>query len=266
MILGILSGKGGVGKTTVVSNLATVLSKALGKSVIIVDSSITTTSLSHICLHFGLNENLKETVRGYLDSKTPLRNVVYTHSPSGVKVIPAPLVLYKQVTPAGFKKFMKWLSYRGLRKLTQKLEKEYDYVLVDCPPGIGAETVYAIDAIDEAIVVTTPEIPDVSDALRTINYLKSSNKKIHGVIINKIRNKKYELSINELKETFDAPIMSTIGYDDNVPEAISKGMPSYLHNKNSKVSKEFTRLVGNLTGEEINIGWWEVMRNFFRFR
>jgi len=236
MAIGILSGKGGVGKTTVVANLGAVLTNVFNKNVVILDSNIAT---SHLGLHLGLYEDLPVTLREVIKRKTPLSYAIYIHPTTGIRVIPAPLS-GDDIN----------LSRKKLGEIIDKLKKDYELVLVDCAPGLGREVVTAVTNIDAGIIVTTPDFPAVADALKSVELLKLFKKSILGIVINRYSNKKYELTIQEIASVTGVDVIATIPYDDRVLESVAKGVPVTLLFSGSRASQSLTQLGASVIGEE----------------
>lgn len=235
-VIGVLSGKGGVGKTTIVSNLAAALTNVFNKNVLIFDSNIHT---SHLGLHLGMYEDLPATLREVLNRKVPILNAVYLHPQTGIRIIPAPL------SGDGVN-----LTKDKCCKLVNEVKNNYDIVILDCAPGLGKETVTAISAIDEGIIVTTPELPAVADALKTIDIFNKLGKRVSGIVINRYRNEKYELTANEIVSTTKSNVLGLIPEDKRIPESISKGIPAVLLHPHSSASIGLKRLAANLINED----------------
>ncbi len=132
-IIGVVSGKGGVGKTTLVSNLGVALAHE-GLNVALLDSNITGPNLG---LHFGMMA-CPHGVQNVMKDEIPLTKAMYKH-PSGVDIIPARLSIdYLDVDPVNLKELLNELLYK-------------DYILIDAATGLDRETLVAIDMCDEAI-------------------------------------------------------------------------------------------------------------------
>ena len=86
--IGILSGKGGVGKTTLTSNLGAAMTRVFGKRVVIVDSNVRT---SHLGLHLGLYEDLPLSLRDVLNNDVHPAYAIYVHPQTGIRVLPSTL-------------------------------------------------------------------------------------------------------------------------------------------------------------------------------
>ncbi|MBI4009702.1 MAG: P-loop NTPase [Candidatus Aenigmarchaeota archaeon] len=234
-VIGILSGKGGVGKTTLVSNLAASLTKNFNKNVLVFDTNINT---SHLGLHLGMYEDLPVTLREVLRRKTSIMHAVYTHPNTGIRLVPAPL------SGDGIN-----LTKEKCCRLVNQLKNSYDMVILDCPPGLGKETIVAISAIDEAIIITTPDIPAVTDALKTVEILNRIGKKTLGIVVNRSRNEKYELQPQEISSTCKCDVIATIPEDRKILRSISKGMPAVLLYPHSPASNSVKKLAAKLLGK-----------------
>ena len=74
-----------------------------------------------------------------------------------------------------------------MKKLTDELREEFDYILLDCPAGIEQGFKNAIAGADRAIVVTTPEVSAIRDADRIIGLLEANEVKKTELIVNRLR-------------------------------------------------------------------------------
>jgi septum site-determining protein MinD len=232
-IIGIISGKGGVGKTTTVANLGAALVE-MGKNVIILDANVTTPNLS---LHLGI-PFYPITLHDVIKRKAPIEKAIYNHS-SGLKVIPASLAA-SEVKDIDMDKF---------ESILLSLLGKADIVILDAAAGLGREALAAIDASDEVIIVTNPEIPAVTDALKTIRICEEEGAKVLGVIVNRYKAHRYEMTLKDVHQMLEVPILATITEDSNVPKSISKKTPLVILNPNSKAAIDFQRLAEDLSNE-----------------
>lgn len=230
-ILAVMSGKGGVGKTTTVSNLSAALATEFRRYIIGIDGNVTTPNLG---LHFGIF-SFPHTLNDALNGEIPLKEAIHTCS-SGVKIIPAHL----SFDSSG-------VDLSAMRESLDKLV--VDLVLIDSCPGLGNEILPTLKITDEALVVTNPEIPAITDALRAVEMAENHDVPVRGVVLNRVRNDKYELSVNEVESVFDAPVVSVIPEDPCIREGIFQGNPAVITKPFSPASIEFKRLAGHLLGE-----------------
>lgn len=233
--IGIFSGKGGVGKTTLVANLGAALSNVFNRNVVIFDNNIHT---SHLGLHFGLYEDLPVTLKEVLKNRIPITQAVYIHPATGVRLIPAPL------NGEGL-----FLTKEKCCSLVNQVKGNYDIVIVDCAPGLGGEVLAPMHAVDEALVVSTPDIAALTDAMKSIEILKRIKKNVLGIVLNRYRHEKYELTPQEISSTTNYNIVGIIPEDNKVPESISKGLPVVISHPNSKASIAFKKLAATLINQ-----------------
>jgi septum site-determining protein MinD len=234
-VISIFSGKGGVGKSTVTSNIGASLASKYKKDVVIVDCNLTT---SHLSLSLGMYycpTNINHVLRGEKD----IFDVLYQH-PSGMRIAPASLSL----------KDLKNVDMSKLRDVLEDLKGGVDYVLLDTSPGLGRETYSAIHACDEGLIVTNPNIPAVADVIKCREILDDVNKKSLGVVLNMVNNKSYELSRKEVERLTGMPVLASVPHDRNIHMSLAKKMPVVMYKPNAKCSKEFLRVAGWLSGEQ----------------
>ncbi|MFH0890329.1 MAG: cell division ATPase MinD [Candidatus Aenigmatarchaeota archaeon] len=230
-IIGIFSGKGGVGKTTTAVNLGVALSR-LGKSVILVDSNVNTPNVS---LHLGMNFT-PFTLQDMMDNNPYIPQALYVHE-SGLRVIPADFSIKERHS-----------DISELKNHMHKLAGDYDYILMDCAPGLGQDARAAIEACNEFLIVTNPETPAIVDAYKTYKAIKNFNGKVLGLVVNKVNNDKDELQSNEIENFFNEKIIGIIPDDRSVRAAIQRKVPVVLHKPNAKASKAYNKLAAQIAG------------------
>jgi septum site-determining protein MinD len=246
--IGIISGKGGVGKTTVTANLGAALAKKFKKDVAIVDCNLTT---SHLSLSLGMYY-CPVTLNHVLRGETKIKNAMYNH-PSGMKIIPASIRLEELVGVDSAK----------LKNVIRKLHKKVDIVLLDSSPGLGKEALSTIKASKEIILVTNPNMPAVTDVIKCKQIIKDFKKKPIGVVLNMVTKKGYELSRKEVEILTELPVIASIPHDKNVHKSLAKRMPLVLHKPRSSASRELTKFAGWLIGEEEE-SLWKSLSRFLR--
>lgn len=235
VVIGVLSGKGGVGKTTVTSNLAAALANEFGRKVIVLDSNV---SSSHIRLHFGMIDGLEKTLPDVIKGKTDISKATYKNELTGVDIVPSSAGLNRN------------LDLEKLKSLVGQLaESDYDVVIIDASPGFGDDVYNTIKAADKILVVTNPNIPAVDDALKTVEIAKKAGKKV-SIVLNRSAGKKYELEDKNIESMLDAKIEMVVPEDDNVPDSISHGVPAVVFSEGAKSSIAFKKLAASLIGKD----------------
>jgi len=136
--------------------------------------------------------------------------------------------------------------FERLKKLKRIVKKmafsNYDFVILDGAPGFGEEVKTVIKASDKILVVTTPHRTSVEDAKKLVNLCKKLKKKEVYVVVNRVRNKRFELDFWEIRREVDVPICVVIPEDDEVQKALKEGIPVISYNKNSLASIAFRKL------------------------
>jgi len=231
-IIGVMSGKGGVGKTTLVSNLGVALAKE-GKKVGIVDANLSGANLG---LHFGLI-SYPTSVHDVMRGNAELTDAMYKH-PSGVDIVPASLSIEDiDVEP------------RNIRSQILEHMSDKDYVLIDCATGLDRETLNAMEMVDDIILVTHPELPTISDALRTKTIAKKFDKNIIGIVLNRV-NKSDELKKENISAFFDLPVIGVIPEDRAIRKTIEAKNPISLEYPKHKISHEIRKIANYTMGKE----------------
>jgi septum site-determining protein MinD len=247
-VIVINSGKGGVGKTTTAINLGVSLNK-LNKEVIILDANLNTPNVG---LQLGA-PIVPITFNHVLKGKADIEDAIYEHS-SGTKIIPSSLSV-KELTKFNTKK---------IPEIVKRLGKMCDYVIIDSAAGFGEEVIAVLDVADEIIIVTNPEMPAVTDALKAVKVSREMGKEVRGVIITRHTGAKYEMPLSSIKSMLETQIIGVIPEDKAVKEALNLRDAVVHTHPRSKVSKKYHEIARKVSGENVepDKGF---LRNFLGF-
>jgi cell division ATPase MinD len=237
-IISIISGKGGVGKTTVGLNLGAALAKHFKKNVTLVDCNVTT---SHVGLYLGMYYcpiTLNKVLRG----EYKIEDAINEHY-SGMNVVPASLSLSD----------LDGVDITELRNKLKGLFNNNDIILLDGSPGLGREGIASMKASDEVLYITNPYIPSVMDIVRCQEVANEVGVRPLGVVVNMASNKKYEMSKSEIEELTKLPVIATIPHDRNVHRSLTLKMPVVMFKPYSAASKELIKLSSHLIGETYKV-------------
>ena len=234
-VISVLSGKGGVGKTTITANLSAALAK-FGYSVVAIDANLTTPNLG---IHFGLHLS-EVTLHDILKNTDKLRDGIYIY-PGGVKIIPGSLSVDDiiEVDPS------------NLSKVVANLVS--DFVFIDSAAGLGREALSSIGVCDEVLIVTNPDLPSVADALRTIKVAEKIGKKITGIVLNRVGKLRNELKKVDVESVLSYPVIAQIPEDRTVQKSIDERTPLIYSYPNSKAAIEIQNLAFRLIGSNYRI-------------
>jgi len=233
-VIGIVSGKGGVGKTTVGLNLGVALAHRFKKNVTIVDCNVTT---SHLGLYLGMYYcpiTLNKVLRGEYTAEEAIQQ----HH-TGLKVIPASLSLTD----------LEGIDVTAIRNILKSLFDKNDIILLDGSPGLGREAVATLRASDEVLYITSPYIPFAMDIVRNQEIVNEIGVKPLGIILNMVHGKKHEMNKKEIEELTRLPVIAKIPFDKNVHKSLALKTPIVTYKPNAPASKEIIKLASNLIGE-----------------
>jgi ATP-binding protein involved in chromosome partitioning len=239
----VMSGKGGVGKTTVAANLAFALGMN-GLDVGLMDADIHGPNVPKI---LGIEEKRPTVIEGtiYPVQVTPR-----------LKAISIGFLLPSKDASVIWRGPMKMGAIRQF--LSDVDWGELDYMVVDLPPGTGDEplsVVQLMKKVDGAIVVTTPQELALVSARKAVNFSQVLNVPVIGIIENmsgfvcpycgkEINIFKYGGGERAAIE-MGVPFLGRVPFDPKMVEAADNGTPFVLQ-RDSKVSEAFVRIVENV--------------------
>lgn len=229
-IIVITSGKGGVGKTTTAINLGAAMNY-FGEDVLVIDGNLSTPNI-------GIHLNSPEvpiSLNHVLLGKAEPFEAVYEHE-SGLKIIPSSLSI----------KELKKLKPENIKNYKKDFKKIADYIIVDSAAGLGDEALSAIKLADEVIIVTNPEIPALTDALKTIKVAEQLKKPVLGVIVTRVSKDDLETSPETVKEMLEVPILGMVPEDRAVKKSLNlRDAVVHTHPK-SKPARAYKEITSKL--------------------
>ena len=243
-VLGVLSGKGGVGKTTVTTNLGLAMHN-LGEDVVIVDADLKNPSLGIQLGAFDYDTTLHDV----MEKEMPLLEAMYIHS-TGLRFVPSHVSLKYMGVDSG--------------KLRRVFEDVNFTSIVDAPPGMGKEAISVLEVCDEIIVVTTPALPDIAGALRTVEVAKSMGIRVKGIVFNKVMNRSYEVTCGEIEAVSGVKVIQNVAWDENILRSVSYKQPIVQFNQFSKSAISFYELAAKLTGSDYTRPSFSNLKSMFR--
>lgn len=240
-IIVITSGKGGVGKTTVTSNLGMALAR-FGHHVALIDADF---GLRNLDLLLGLENRIVYTAIDVLAGQCRLEQaLVRDKRQEGLVLLPAAQSRSKEA-----------ISPDQMKKLVSELADKYEYILIDSPAGIEMGFRNAIAAASEALIVTTPEITAVRDADRVVGLLEAQGIKRINLIVNRIKPAMVQadqmMSVQDVQEILAIPIIGVIPDDERVIISSNRGEPMVLAEHLSLPGIAINNIARRLEGERV---------------
>ncbi|MFH1425263.1 MAG: AAA family ATPase [archaeon] len=229
--IGIIAIKGGVGKTTISASLASDLANHYNKKVLLIDTNYSAPNLG---LHMDIVEP-KKTIHQVLDRKVSIKKAI--HKKFGVDVIPGDYIYNNKI------------NFFKLKDKLKTIQKNYDFVILDSSPSLNDELLSTMLISDALFVVTTPDYPTLSCSLKAAKLAKQRGKPIAGLILNKVRDPKYELTLKEIEQAADIPVIAKIPDDKYTARSTFTRIPTTVYHKKCPFSKELSRLSATLAQE-----------------
>lgn len=239
-IVTITSGKGGVGKTTAVANLAVALASN-GNKVCCIDGDI---GLRNLDVIMGLENRIVYDLVDVIEGRCRLRQAMIRD-----KRLPE---LY--LIPAAQTRDKSAVSPSDMVRLCDELRPEVDWVLIDSPAGIERGFRNAIAAADQVLIITNPEVSAVRDADRVIGLLEAEEKGSPALILNRLNPSMVKnhdmLSAEDVLDLLAIKLIGIVPEDENVIVGANRGAPIALETK-SKAGQAFRNIALRLQGQQV---------------
>jgi septum site-determining protein MinD len=239
-VITVSSGKGGVGKTTTVANIAVALA-ATGAKVACVDGDI---GLRNLDVVMGLENRIVYDIVDVIEGRCKLRQAMIRdkHLPD-LYLIPAAQTRDKNA-----------VSPSDMLRLCNDLKPEVDFVIIDSPAGIERGFRNAIAAADRVLVVTNPEVSAVRDADRVIGILEAEEKHAPALIINRLNAtlvKQHDmLSADDVLDLLGVPLIGIVPEDETVIVSSNRGTP-VAQDPKSRAGQAFRNIARRIKGEQV---------------
>lgn len=229
-VIGVLAGKGGVGKTTIAINLACALG-LFDRKTSLLDFNFTT---SHLAVELGIIPQV--TLNNVLRNEAKIEQALYPCY--NFSVIPASLSLYD----------LSDVEFSGIKPKIKDLLSGFDITILDSAPGFGREALATLQASDEVVFVVNPTMAAIADIIKCKQLASKMGVAPLGIVINKYRGKSFELTPEEISSLTELPMLAIIKDDEDFLKSEAAKIPFVLYKKNK--SDEFLKLAASLIGME----------------
>jgi chromosome partitioning protein len=244
-VIAIANQKGGVGKTTTSINLSSSLAAAEKKTLLIdIDPQSNSSSGLSVTNH---SPSVYEVLIGNVDINDAIINTYMPFLdmlPANINLVGAEIEMVDMQNREGL-----------LKKAIKGMQREYDYVIIDCPPSLGLLTLNALTSADSVLIPVQCEyfaLEGLGQLLNTINIVKqhfNKNLAIEGVLLTMFdtRLKLSHQVAEEVKKYFGEKVFGTIIHRNvRISESPSHGKPVILYDAVSSGSKNYISLASEL--------------------
>ena len=240
-VIVLTGGKGGVGKSTLAANLGICLVRR-GKHVVLVDMDMGLRSLD---VMLGLEDKVVFDLSDVAEGMCRVKQAVVKHGEiEGLSLVNASQMRgHDALTP------------RQLERVLSQLKQRFDYVLIDCPAGVGRGFRNALTHADGAMIVVTPDVVSMRSAARVIGLLEHAGVKSLGLVINRATHHHMDESLGVSPQAFEdklrAQVIGLIPEQADMCECLSDGKPAALGQ--DKAATAFEDIARRLLGEPVPI-------------
>lgn len=249
IVIAVISGKGGVGKTTATANVGLGIA-LVNKKCIVVDFDIGQRNLDMI---LGLENRVVYDLVQVMDGEATVKQaIIKSKANKNLHFLAASQTKDKSS-----------LTSQKVKALIDELKAEYDYVLLDAPAGIESGFEHTIEFADSAIVVVNPEVSSIRDADRAIGILDAKSQKVKDgeevrkfLIVNRINAEMVQsgemLRSDDILEILNIKLLGKVPEDKGVVDASNQGKPVVLNTK-SAAGQAYLRIASRLCGKDIEM-------------
>ena len=246
-VIAVSSGKGGVGKTSIISNMAVALSN-INKKVILLDGDL---GLANVDIVLGVKTNY--SIIDVINKSKNLEDIIVDYN-QNLKIIPA---------GSGIEDISN-VSENDLIDLLEKLNElssQTDVLLIDTGAGISKKVMTLLKNAMDIVIVATPEPTSIADAYATIKILTLNyNRKDIKMFINMVKDKQEAQNVfnnmNNICEKFLNTKLEMASYsvfDKTLPNSIKSQKPIIQYYPDSSFSVSIKRLINYLFSQNIKL-------------
>ncbi len=245
--IAVTSGKGGVGKTNIVVNIAYLLS-SIGKKVVVFDADL---GLANVDILLGLKS--KYSLLDIVKNGKKMSEIMVSFN-DNFKIIPAGSGI-EEIANINEPVFAK------IQDELREIVKDTDILLVDTGAGISKKVTYFLKSTDEIIVVVTPEPTSIADAYAMIKIMAANYKKDNiKIFVNMAKNaaeaENIYNNLNKICKKFLKKEFKSVGFavnDKNLPISVKQQKILAQTNPNSGFTVSMKKLVNSLFKENIKV-------------
>lgn len=252
MVITITSGKGGVGKTTTVANLATALAQ-LGQRVVAVDADI---GLRNLDIVMGLENRIMHDIVDVVEQRCTLSQAL-------VKDTRVPSLA---ILPAAQTRDKSDITREQMLQVCSQLRNMADIVLIDSPAGIEHGFQNAVAPADRVLIVTTPDVSALRDADKVIYMLERNLNRQPWLVLNRYNAELSETGemrdIDDVLDILAIDLLGVVPEDSQILLASDRGIPA-VHNGDLHSGLSYQNVARRILGQNVPLMRFRRKRGFF---
>lgn len=242
-VISVTSGKGGVGKSSVVANLATILGSR-GKKVLLLDGDFGLANLD-ILFDFKPSATIRDVLVGAKSSTDLVARIA-----ENVDIIPSSSG-FLEMTKLGLQDKSRILEILG------ELDSKYDYLLIDTGAGISDDVVWLNSSASEIVVIITPEPTSIADGYALIKVLHQKHKiNDFKLLVNQVKSEneardvyRHLTSVCDRFLNVSIDFLGHLIWDELNSKSIRMRRPIVAAYPSSKIAKHYSNLADTFLRE-----------------
>ena len=238
-VISVVSAKGGVGKTTVATNLAVGLARTSRNSTVLVDLDVQFGDVAS-ALNLEPEYCLPDAVRGPASRDAMVLKTFLSLHETGLYVICGPRVPADADTITG----------EDISHLLRMLASEFSYVVVDTAPGLAEHVMAAMDETNDLVLVTSMDVPGVRGLRKELDALNQLNMLIdnRSVVLNFVDDRG-SLSMKDVEATLGTSVDFSFPRSRAAMESVNQGVPLVESNPRDAMARQLGLLASRFTPE-----------------
>jgi septum site-determining protein MinD len=237
-VIVVTSGKGGTGKTSLTGGLSVGLAE-LGHCVLCIDADI---GLRNLDISLGMTDTVLMDFTDVMEGRCSLSRAVSPHPGiPNLSLLTAPLSFSREP-----------VQKEDFKDLLSEARQSYDYILIDCPAGLGIGFQLATCDADEVIVVSMNDFSALRDAQRVVSQLPASISTIR-LVVNRVQPKllrRLGATIDDVMDTVGLPLLGIVPEDSQVILAANSGR-ALLQTNSKGAAKAYRNIAKRITGKQV---------------
>ncbi|MFJ4206964.1 CpaE family protein [Paenarthrobacter sp. NPDC089675] len=232
-VIAVMSPKGGVGKTTVATNLAVGLGAVAPMGVVIVDLDLQFGDVASGLL-LEPEHSITEAVHGSAAQDSMVLKAFLTVHPAGIYALCAP----SRPSESDY------ITADHVSRLINQLASEFKYVVVDTAPGLGEHCLATLELATDGVWVCGMDVPSIRGLRKSFSVLKELQLLPQGrhTVLN-FADRKSGISVQDVEATIGVPVDTVIPRSRNLPFSTNRGIPVLQGTTRDSAAKGLKKLV-----------------------